>query len=67
MLFCRKQSDPNFQESLSQNLKLTCPKMSNLQVSVPQSGAVCSANREEESESVEETTLTEVSERLKLD
>ncbi|ENN81838.1 hypothetical protein D910_12257 [Dendroctonus ponderosae] len=34
--------------------------MSNMQVSVPQSGAVCSANREEESESVEETTLTEV-------
>lgn len=35
-------------------------RMSNMQVAVPESGAVVSANREEESESVEETTLTEV-------
>lgn len=35
-------------------------RMSNMQVSIPQSGAVTSANKEEESESVEETTLTEV-------
>lgn len=35
-------------------------RMSNMQVSIPQSGAVSSANKEEESESVEETTLTEV-------
>ncbi|XP_066148319.1 uncharacterized protein [Euwallacea fornicatus] len=40
-------------------------EMSDMQVSIPQSGAVAtSANREEESESVEETTLTEVSKDL---
>ncbi|XP_076264747.1 uncharacterized protein LOC143198962 isoform X3 [Rhynchophorus ferrugineus] len=38
----------------------TSSNMSNMQVSVPQSGAVAAANREEESECVEETTLTEV-------